>query len=141
MIDPRDVPDVEPEEMLARFILSRRHIRRGDDTIKPDAFVPHPRDELSVTRHRDATDDEVWDAGWAVAEVQRRTLYGRGDVGVAAFLEQGLSVDAAPVIGDARLPDNPNHANVTNWPDEKAQQKRLALEVAAQARLVRPPDR
>ncbi len=140
MIDPCDVPDIEPKEMLARFILSSRHIRRGDETIKPDAFVPHPRDELSVTRHRNATDNEVWDAGRAVAEVQRRTLHGRGDVVADVFLQQGLSVRSAPVLGHARLPDNPNHANVTGWPkDDKGRQRLLALEIAAQARLVRPP--
>lgn len=142
MIDPRHVPDVEPDETLARFILSSRHIRSSDDTIKPDAFIPHPSNELSVTRHRDATDDEVWNVGRAVAEVQQRTLHGRGDVVAAAFLERGLALQAAPVIGHARLPDNPNHANVTGWPkDDKGRQRLLALGVAAQAKLVRPSDR
>ncbi len=139
MIDPRHVPDVAPEEMLARFILSRRHIRSSDATIKPDAFVPHPHDELSVTRHKDAAESEVWNAGRAIAEYQQRTLHGRGDVRADVFVERGLSVQADPVQGHATLPDNPNHANVTNWPkDDKGRQKLLALEIAATAKLVRP---
>ena len=141
MIDPAHVPDVEPDELLARFILFSKHIRREDESIRPDAFVPYPHRELSVTRHRDATDDEVWSAGRAVAEVRGRTLYGRADVAAVAFLEQGLSVLPAPVLDHAELPDNPNHANVTEWPDEKPKQKRIALEVAARAKLVRPPER
>jgi len=140
MIDPHHVPDVKADETLARFILSSRHIRSSDDTIKADAFIPHPSNELSVTRHRDATDGEVWNVGRAVAQVQQRTLHGRGDVVATAFLERGLAVQAAPVIGHASLPDNPNHANVTGWPkDDKARQRLLALQITAQASLVRPP--
>ena len=105
------------------------------------AFVPHPRDELSVTRHRDATESEVWDAGRGVAEFRRQTLHARGDVVANAFLEMGLSLRADPVVDHANLPDNPNHANVTGWPKEdKGRQRLLALEIAAQAKLVRPRD-
>ncbi|MFH1746390.1 MAG: hypothetical protein ABIG44_05025 [Planctomycetota bacterium] len=135
MIDPRHVPDVTPDETLVRFILFSNHIRPSDDTIKPDAFIPHPRNELSVTRHRDATEDEVWGVGMAVAEALQRTLHGRGDVLASAFLEQGLVVTPDPIINH---PVNPNHANVTGWPkDDKGQQRLLALEVAARAKLVR----
>ncbi len=138
MIDSRSVPDVESDEVLARFILFSRHIRSSDDTIRPDAFVPHPHDELSVTRHRDATEDEVWGAGRAVAEIQQRTLHGRGDVIADTFMRQGLATQAAPVLGHAALPDNPNHANVIGWPkDDKGRQRLLALRVAQEANLVR----
>ena len=139
MIDPRDVPAVEAGELLARFILSSRHIRNSNATIRPEAFIPHPHAELSVTRHRDATEQEIWDAGRAIATYQGHTLHGRGDTRASAFLEQDLSVEADPVLRHASLPDNPNHANVTGWPrDDKARQRLLALEIAAQARLVRP---
>jgi hypothetical protein len=141
MIDPCHVPEVESDETLARFILSSRHIRSSDDTISPNAFIAHPGNELSVTRHRDATEDEIWNAGRAVAEVQQRRLHGRGDVVAIAFLQRGLALQAAPVIGHARLPDNPNHANVTGWPkDDKGRQRLHALEIVAQSRLVRPSD-
>jgi hypothetical protein len=140
MIDPRHVPEVDSDEKLARFILSKRHIRSSDDTIKPDAFVPHPHNELSVTRHRDATVKEIWDVDKAITEVQQRTLHGRRDTVAAAFLERGLGLQADPIIGHSNLPDNPNHANVTGWPkNDKGRQRLLALEVAAQAKLVRPP--
>ena len=53
-------------EMLARYILFSKHIR-ADRTIKPDAFVPHPRAELSVTRHLMTADDELWSVGHDIA--------------------------------------------------------------------------
>lgn len=142
MIDPHNVPAVGADETLARFVLSSRHIRGSDETIKPDAFIPHPHTELSVTRHRDATQDEVWGAGRSVAESQQRTLHGRGDVAATAFLRQELCIEAAPVLGHATLPDNPNHANVMGWPkDDRGRQRLIAVEIAAQASLVRPPNR
>jgi len=139
MIDPQGVPEVDPNETLARFIFSRSHIRRSDGTIKPDAFVPDPHAELSVMRHRDATESELWAAGHAIAALRDRQLHGRGDVGADAFLQRGLAVLPAPIINDALLPDNPNHANVTGWPKaDSARQRLLALEIAAQAKLVWP---
>ncbi len=141
MIDAEHVPEVEPNELLARFILSRRHIRGSANGIKPEAFMPHPHADLSVTRHRDATEDEIWATGSAIASFRERTLQGRGDVIANAFIKQDLSVLADPLLGRADLPDNPNHANVTRWPkDDKDRQRLLALEIAKQARLVRPPD-
>ncbi len=140
MIDARRVPEVDAHEVVARFILSSGHIRGGDGTIKPDAFIPHPHNELSVTRHRDATEQELWAVGRAIAGIRHRTLHGRGDVSASAFLERDLTVRADPVLGDAELPDNPNHAIVMGWPaDDKGRQRLLALEIATQARLVRPP--
>ncbi len=140
MIDPRNVPEIERDEVLARFVFSSRHLRMSDNTIKPDAFLPHPHTELSVTRHRDASESELWGAGREVAEFRQRTLHGRGDIVADAFLERDLGLCAAPVIGDANLPDNPNHANVTGWPkNDRGRQRLLALEIAAQAKLVRPP--
>lgn len=140
MIDARHVPDVEEDELLARFIFSSRHIRGNSDEIKLEAFMPPPHAELSVTRHRDATEDEVWAAGRAIAHLRQRTLHGRGDVIANAFIKQDLSIQAAPLRDHASLPDNPNHANVTGWPDDKARQRLLAIEIAVQSRLVRPSD-
>jgi len=141
MIDPQNVPGVEFNEVLARFVLSSSHIRNSDNTIKSDAFIPHPYTDLSVTRHRDAAEAEIWNVGAGIAAFQRKTLHGRGDVLTSVFLERGLKVLADPMIGDAQLPDNPNHANVTGWPaNDKARQKLIALEVASQTKLVRVTD-
>jgi hypothetical protein len=113
MIEPLDVPAVAGDERLTRYILQHCHLRRSDRTIKPDAFIPHPRADLSVTRHLMATEAELWSIGEDVASARARTLYGRGDFSAAVCQTLRLRIAAAP------LPENPNHANVTGWPAEK----------------------
>jgi len=127
MIDPTNVPNVAPDEWLARFVLYSRHVRTSDQTVKSDAFIPHPHQELSVTRHLSATDDEIWGVGEQVATQQSRTLYGRADVEAQVFTSQSLNVQASPVLG------NPNHADVAGWPTEKPRQKMIAIQIAAVA--------
>ncbi len=133
MFDPAHVPPVEPNETLARFILFSRHFRSSDRTVKPDAFIPHPHSELSMTRHAEATPAELWGEGERVAGLRTVALYGRADVEVAVFTDQGLRVEAAPIF------HNPNHVNATNWPTEKPDQKMKALLVAEKSRYVPKP--
>jgi len=128
MIDPANVPEVGEGELLARYILFSKHIRQ-DRTLKPDAFIPHPYLDLSVTRHLSASEGELWAVGRAVAEAQGRTLYGRGDVRCSVFTRQRLAVVPKPLDG------NPNHADVSGWPREKPEQKMIALEIAAAAKF------
>lgn len=131
MLDPGSVPPVDAEEMLSRFVLTRRHINQQSQLLKADAFVPHPHTELSVTRGRDATDAEIWQVGQRVAEKRAKTLVGRGDAIAATYWGQRLKVVADPVAG------NPNHANVAGWPsDDKPAQKLIAQEIAAVAKFV-----
>lgn len=130
MIDPANVTEVTSDEDLARFVVQRSHIRRSDQSIKPDAFVPHPHPDLSVTRHLSAVQAELWALGEEVAAMSGKTLYGRGDFQASVCLVQRLVVRAAPVTG------NPNHANVSGWPSDKPAQKSIAQEIAAAARFV-----
>lgn len=139
MLDPASVPDVDVEEMTARFVVAKRHINKQTLTLKADAFVPHPYEELSVTRLIEITEDEIWTVGRAVATARTppRTLRGRGDVLAATYLRQeNLKVVADPVSG------NPNHANVTGWPsaDDVTAQIMIAKEIAAVAKFVPPPE-
>jgi hypothetical protein len=131
MLDPASVPSVDAQEMLSRFVLTRRYVNQQSKLLKSDAFVPHPHTELSVTRGRDATDLEIWNIAKNVAATRSKTLIGRGDALAATYIGQRLNVLAAPVEG------NPNHANVTGWPhDDKPAQKLIAQEIAAVAKFV-----
>ncbi len=123
---------ITPDEELARFVLFSRWIRNTEPfkTIKPDAFIPHPRPDLSVTRHMNLSGQELWKIGQSIAEVRPATLYGRADIRAADVLQQGLKIESKPVA------DNPNHANVIGWPAEKSEQKKIALELAANAKFV-----
>lgn len=130
MIDPDAVPPVAPDELLARYVLQSNYFRSSDLTVKPDAFVPYPHRDTSVTRHRDATESEIWDCGRAVAAETDKTLYGRADVVAADCLAHRLTVIAAPLKG------NSNHADISSWPPDKPTQKIVALEIAAAAKFI-----
>ncbi len=134
MLDPANVPNVDAQEMTARFVVAKRHVNKQISALRAEAFVPHPYEELSVTRLIEMTDEEIWAVGRQVAAARTpsRTLRGRGDVLAATYIGQNLEVVADPV---AR---NPNHANVTGWPsaDDEAAQFMIAKEIAAVAKFV-----
>jgi hypothetical protein len=121
------------EELLARFITSSGWIRKSDQTVKQDAFIPHPYPDLSVTRHKDLSAERLWCIGQGIADSRPATLYGRADVAAQHVRRLKLQVEARPV------PDNLNHASITGWPPDKPSQKSFAQELAAVARYVSKP--
>ncbi len=133
MLDPNQVPPVAANELLARFIVSSSQIRKSDHTVKPDAFMPHPRVETSLTRHRETTVEEIWLEGERVAAIRQATLHGRADVRTSAFIDEDLTVEAKP------LPENPNHADAIGWPTDKPAQKMKATEISLKSELVYKP--
>jgi len=121
---------VASDERLSRYILQRNHIRKSDNTVKQDAFIPHPHEDLSVTRHLDLDQEAIWSIGEEVARQTGKNLYGRAENLAATYLDQKLTVSSAPITG------NPNHANVSGWPADKPMQKMIAIEIAAKSRYV-----
>lgn len=120
---------ITDDEIIARFIVSKRWIR-GDNSVKPEALMPHPYPDLSVTRHIGLCESQLWMIGQDVAAVTGRTLHGRADSQVSVARNQDLKVTSAPT------PQNPNHANITGWPVGKPEQKIKALEIANNSRFV-----
>lgn len=118
---------VADDECLARFILFSKWIRRSDQTVKPDAFIPYPYPDLSVTRHIDLSVEALWKMGQDVADARPARLYGRVDIYAYAVRRQHLRIDPAPA------PNNPNHANINGWPADKPAQKIIAQQLAADA--------
>lgn len=123
---------VNGHELLARFILFSKWFR-SDSTIKPEAFMPHPHVDLSVTRHQSLTEDEIWAIGQNVANTRKVSFYGRADIRVSDVLRQSLKMKSAPVL------NNPNHANIFGWPEQKPAQKIIALQLAASAKYYSKP--
>lgn len=137
MLDPTKIPfpTVDPNELLARYVFSQRHIDRQAQRVKADAFMPPPNLEMSVTRHRDATQAEIWAVGHEVGKKRDRTMYGRGDVLAVNCQSQKLRIDADP------LTENPNHASIVGWPvGDKPGQMLIAKEIAAVAKFVATPN-
>jgi hypothetical protein len=120
---------INDNELLARFVVFR-HWLRNDNTVKPDAFMPHPQTlDLSVFLHIGLTSDELWNCGHTVIQNRKdSTLYGRADILTLRVRGQNLEVshDAPPQ----------NHAVITGWSNEKPNQKILAMELAAESNFV-----
>ncbi len=114
---------VDDDELLARFIRSKRHIRE-DRTVKQDAFIPHPHRDLSVIRHIGLNKDELWDIGRSIID----RLLGRADIIALEVRNQELRIEPTATPR--------NHANISGWPPEKEAQKIIALELAAKALFV-----
>lgn len=125
MIDPSNVLPVADNELLARFIVYSNE-KRKDGTVKHKLFLPYKLVELSVNRHREATDEETWQAGLDVAEERHRTLYGLANIRTSSCRIEKLSVVPDPI-----LPKNPNHANITGYPQAKEDQMAIAQVLAA----------
>jgi hypothetical protein len=128
-----NVPAIDSDEWLARFIHYQRYIRH-DRTVRPDAFIPHPYPDLSVTRYLQLSEAELWQLGRNVARQSGKPLYGRANVRAFVFQQCELQVIADPII-----PENPNHAIVVGWPADKPAQKIVAQQIAAAAGKVLDP--
>lgn len=112
------------DELLARFILYRGYFR-ADNTVKPDAFIPYPYPDLSVTRHLELNEEQLKNIGLSIASQQSKILHGRADILTSVVTKLSLTVVPAPTH------DNSNHANITGWPIEKSEQKSIAQQIAA----------
>jgi hypothetical protein len=127
---------VAENELLARFVTLDRWVR-PDKTVKQDAFIPPNDLQLSVTRHLNLSERQLWELGQTVAKIigEKRTagLFGRADIANKTVVQQSLMTEAAP------LPENPNHAHITRWPLDKPARKQIAQQLAAAARFVLPP--
>lgn len=117
---------VGEDEKLARYIFYRRQIR-ANGSVKPEALMPSPHPDMSVTRHLSLSEKEIWKIGQHIAEQRKKPLQGRLDLITKNLIKHSLQVISAP------LADNKNHADVSNWPQDKSAQKQVALELCAEA--------
>ena len=126
---------VANDETVTRSIVASSWFAQkgGVAYVKQDAFVPYPNVEFYVIRRMGLEEPVVWRLAKQVAELRNRTFYGRADVNVESFINEGLSVSPSPTEA------NPNHAEVFKWPKEKEAQKVLALQIAADAKFIIAP--
>jgi len=126
-------PALGNDELLARFVLRSSWVRR-DGTIRPDAFVPPPNLQLSVSRHTGRSTSELWRRGEAVAAARDVRLVGRADIRVERVrAAKPLNAIADPIEGD------PGHALIVGWASEKPTQKMMAMQLAGDASYTPAP--
>jgi hypothetical protein len=117
---------------LARFLCSRTHFSPTKRRVKYSAFLPSGN-ATSVFMVVGLTTDQVWElARTHVAKPSNRTVHGCAYVGLEHVRRCRLEVD----------PDNspPRHANIVGWPENKAERKSRAIDLAAKATLGLPND-
>jgi len=121
------VEPVTPSEVLSRFIMQTNWYRLSDNRVRYAAFMPNPKDgETSVYRICGILEREVWEIGDREVGLKRyKPVLGRADIGASFVMMKGLSV----------VPSEPpaRHANIVGWPEEKSEQRLVALELAAEA--------
>ncbi len=129
---------VTETELIARFILTRSHINWESvekPRLRPEAFMPHPRIELSVFRIGGLDQSEVNQIGGNVAALRQKTLIGHGQLSVKVVEQAKLSVRPKE--------PPPRHADIVGWPaptgnpkEDKSRQKLLAQELVERAVLI-----
>jgi hypothetical protein len=135
MMNPEQIPDVADNELLARYIVNSNE-KRPDGKVSHKLFMPYKWVELSINRHREATQEETWQVGFDVATQRNKSLYGLANIRASKCRTETLDV-----IPDPILPGNPNHANITGYPTAKEDQMAIATELAAsiEGNWIAPP--
>jgi hypothetical protein len=105
--------------------------------VSPAAFMPSTKTKAtSVYRTSCCGEGRIWRIGELFVERKRkdeREILARADTQAARVFQEGLRIDA-------HLLPHPRHADLANWPDDKAQQKDKALALAQAAILLVRPD-
>ena len=117
---------VDPSETLSRFVVYNKWIRSSINKVKYVAFTPDQKGDTSVFRISGITNNDIWDIGdREVAPKRNRPILGRADINTAIVISNELKV----------IPSEPpeRHADITDWPEEKSEQKQIALELAAES--------
>lgn len=124
---------VENHERLSRFFFFSKWFTPSTKRISPNAFVPHPYINLSVSCTQGLTEAEIWETGKVTQNLLRepRKLYARGDISTKHILTERLQLirDDKPLY----------HANISNWPEDREIQREIAVRIVAQASLSMNP--
>lgn len=104
-----DKPVVNTEP-LARYILSKEHIRSSNNTVRHNLFMPPKTNDLSVFRIEGLNRAQTNELGEKyVAPIRSKPLLGYAEFLAAEVFSKGLH------IAGTELP-HPRHADITNWP-------------------------
>lgn len=127
--------EIDDAERITRYLLNRKgRFSPNANRVKYAAFLPAPNGETSVYRTSNVTEHDIWDIGAQyVAKPQSATIKARGDLKAIHIHNIGLLIESEPT-------PHPLHANIVNWPEEKHEQKMLALQLANHATLCIPPN-
>ena len=114
--------DAGEHPCIARFVFDHGCIR-ADGTVRHGAFLEkRPPHNTSVNAHDIIREDIHWKSGRKINPT--RQLVGAADLESAAARSVGLAVVLDPTA------DDPFHAELRNWPDDKAKRIEMARDLA-----------
>lgn len=119
---PKQISDLE---QLTRYIFDNNCFKESTRKVRPPAFTPHRiRNDLSVYRTSDCTDEEVWELSRKYVEPKRKKkTLARADTKAKAYFELKLCVISL---------EKPHirHVNVVGWPLNRADRNDIRLKLA-----------
>lgn len=129
--DKKAPPELQPNEILSRFIFSKNHINAAGP--KQGAFLPmfqesQKRFETSVFR-KTKSGNEYKNIKRNIAEIRKKEIKATALISVADV----EGIDSLSVESDET--NHKWHANIIDWPSEKNEQKQLAQMLAIRSRL------
>ncbi len=127
------------DEQVVRFAFDR-DLFEGNSKAKPKLFMPENGTgtyETSTCRKTNVTEERIWELARTVR--LPKIAIARADISVALIHNSNLKVNAAPEL---QL-NYPEHSVIVGWPlgeDIKAQHKEIAMNLAAQAIVIKVPN-
>ena len=122
---------MQADERLTRYIFDERHIK-GEE-VKGAAFEP-PKSLPEVSVYR--TNGLGLEAIWRIGLIYVESLRGKKMVALThttSNLVKGQELSVQPLW----LP-HPRHTNILGWPEERSAAKQKALELARDAKAIKP---
>lgn len=94
---------VGANEKVSRFVYSKKHYRKSDNTASWQAFKPNRNNETSVFRIDGLFDSKIWNLNLR----KNKKVYGRADLHAKSITDCGLyfEADIIPL----------RHANIVGW--------------------------
>jgi len=137
MSDAAGTGSLQDDEVVIRFVVSKRNIRQ-DKTVKPEAFMPPKSLDLSVTHVANRSMQAIWERGHAVAK--SHAIAAKREIrliGGAELTSRDVRAAHPLDVVEAPIPEDQWHAHIVGWPpfgEEKERTKMLMILLASRAK-------
>lgn len=126
----KNVPTpIEDSEVLSRYVFSSRYLKK-DCTIHPAAFHPSPKDGLTSVFRKEKMSPEYEIKIIGMTEKGRgRPVVGKALISAYSIRSIRLEKHQLDVVPEES--EHKWHADILNWPEEKALMKAIAQDLAS----------
>jgi len=126
----KDSSDTSSNDSLARFLTSKRHFIVDKLRVQPQAFMPKQL-KCSVYQINNLSLSDILKLA---VNNEVTTQSGKPPYGWAAISVYEIEKIKKLKVDKDNVPER--HANIIGWPEEKSEQKLLALELVESSKLI-----